>query len=124
MDGTLRFREKEYIHVIMDSQDRKQTYQPVCVCTNLRRATRAISNMYDLALVDGLAKQNPQLYMRGFMVTSGMKIGVGVKKGNADMIAAVSDGLKIMQANQTQKKTFQRYGVDPSLQTPTTLLTQ
>ena len=35
----------------MDSQDRKQTYQPVCVCTNLRRATRAISNMYDLALV-------------------------------------------------------------------------
>jgi polar amino acid transport system substrate-binding protein len=85
---------------------------------------RADVMMYDLALVDGLAKQNPQLYTRGFMVTSGMKIGVGVKKGNADMIAAVSDGLKIMQANQTQKKTFQQYGVDPSLETPTTLLTQ
>ncbi len=40
------------------------------------------------------------------------------------MIAAVSDGLKIMQANQTQKKTFLQYGVDPSLETPTTLLTQ
>jgi len=53
-----------------------------------------------------------------------MKIGVGVKKGNTDMIAAVSDGLKIMQANQTQKKTFQQYDVDPSLETPTTLLTQ
>jgi len=53
-----------------------------------------------------------------------MKIGVGVKKGNADMIAAVSDGLKIMQANQTQKKTFLQYGVDPSLETATTLLTQ
>jgi polar amino acid transport system substrate-binding protein len=85
---------------------------------------RADVMMYDLALVDGLAKQNPQLYMRGFMVTSGMKIGVGVKKGNTDMIAAISDGLKIMQANQTQKKTFQQYGVDPSLETPTTLLTQ
>lgn len=34
----------------MDSQDRKQKYRPVCVCTNLRRATRAISNMYDVAL--------------------------------------------------------------------------
>jgi len=34
----------------MDSQDAKQNYRPVCVCTNLRRATRAISNMYDLAL--------------------------------------------------------------------------
>jgi len=49
---------------------------------------------------------------------------VGVKKGNADMIAAVSDGLRIMQANQTQKKTFQHYGVDPSLEMPSTLLTQ
>jgi polar amino acid transport system substrate-binding protein len=29
-----------------------------------------------------------------------------------------------MQANQTQKKTFQQYDVDPSLETPTTLLTQ
>jgi polar amino acid transport system substrate-binding protein len=85
---------------------------------------RADVMMYDLALVDGLAKQNPQLYSRGFMLTSGMKIGVGVKKGNTDMIAAVSDGLKIMQANQTQKKTFQQYDVDPSLETPTTLLTQ
>ena len=34
----------------MDSQERKQKYRPVCVCTNLRRATRAISNMYDVAL--------------------------------------------------------------------------
>jgi polar amino acid transport system substrate-binding protein len=85
---------------------------------------RADVIMYDLALVDGLAKQNPQLYTRGFMITSGMKIGVGVKKGNADVIAAVSDGLKIMQANQTQKKIFQQYDVDPSLEMPITLLTQ
>jgi DNA-binding MarR family transcriptional regulator len=35
----------------MGSQEQKPKYQPVCVCTNLRRATRAISNMYDLALV-------------------------------------------------------------------------
>ncbi|MGF6596699.1 polar amino acid transport system substrate-binding protein [Paraburkholderia sp. GAS448] len=85
---------------------------------------RADVFMTDLALVDGLAKQGPQLYMRGFMVKSGNSIGVGVKKGNTDVIAAVSDGLKIMQANQTQKKTFLQYNVDPSLETPTTLLTQ
>jgi DNA-binding MarR family transcriptional regulator len=35
---------------MMASQDPKTKYQPVCVCTNLRRATRAISNMYDIAL--------------------------------------------------------------------------
>ena len=34
----------------MDSQDAATTYQPVCVCTNLRRATRAISHLYDAAL--------------------------------------------------------------------------
>jgi len=85
---------------------------------------RADVMMYDLALVDGLAKEHPDLYARGFKVTSGMQIGVGVKKGNTDMIAAVSDGLKIMQANGTQKKVFTKYGVDPSLQTSTTLLTQ
>jgi polar amino acid transport system substrate-binding protein len=85
---------------------------------------RADVMMYDLALVDGLAKQNPQLYMRGFKVMSGMKIAVGIDKGNADMIAAVSDGLKIMQANGTQKKIFEQYGVDPTLITTPVLLTQ
>ncbi len=34
----------------MDSQAARTNYQPVCVCTNLRRATRAISHLYDAAL--------------------------------------------------------------------------
>jgi DNA-binding MarR family transcriptional regulator len=35
----------------MKRQISKSTQQPVCLCTNLRRTTRAISNIYDAALV-------------------------------------------------------------------------
>jgi DNA-binding MarR family transcriptional regulator len=34
----------------MKQQISKSTQQPVCLCTNLRRTTRAISNIYDAAL--------------------------------------------------------------------------
>ena len=34
----------------MDSQDRQERFRPVCVCANLRRATRAITHLYDHAL--------------------------------------------------------------------------
>ena len=34
----------------MDSQDRQKKHPAICVCANLRRATRAITNVYDLAL--------------------------------------------------------------------------
>jgi DNA-binding MarR family transcriptional regulator len=34
----------------MKQQIAKSTQQPICLCTNLRRTTRAISNIYDAAL--------------------------------------------------------------------------
>jgi polar amino acid transport system substrate-binding protein len=100
------------------------TFPDIASGARLVGSRRADVMMYDLALIDGLAKQNPQLYMRGFMVLSGMKIAVGIKKGNTELMAAISDGLKIMQSNQTQKQIFTKYNVDPALTAPVTLLTQ
>jgi polar amino acid transport system substrate-binding protein len=100
------------------------TFPDIASGARLVASHRADAMMYDLSLVDGLAKKNPQLYMRGFMLLSGMKIGVGIKKGNADLIAVVSDGLKAMQASGKQKAIFQKYGIDPTLEAPTALLTQ
>jgi polar amino acid transport system substrate-binding protein len=100
------------------------TFPDIASGARLVASHRADVMMYDLALIDGLAKKNPQLYMRGFKVLSGMKIAVGIKKGNTDLLAAVSDGLKVMQANQKQKDIFTKYDVDPSLAAPVTLLTE
>jgi polar amino acid transport system substrate-binding protein len=100
------------------------TFQDIASGARLVGSHRADVMMYDLSLVDGLVSQNPTMYARGFMVLSGMKIAVGVKKGNKDLIAAVSDGLKAMQANQTQSTIFKKYNVDPKLIAPVTLLTQ
>ncbi|PLZ02838.1 ABC transporter substrate-binding protein [Burkholderia sp. WAC0059] len=100
------------------------TFQDIASGARLVASRRADVMMYDLALVDQLASQNPQLYTRGFMVMSGMKIAVGIKKGNNDLMAAVSDGLKAMQANQTQAAIFRKYNVDPKLIAPVTVLTQ
>jgi polar amino acid transport system substrate-binding protein len=84
---------------------------------------RADVMLYNLALIDALARQNPTQYVRGFEVLNGKVVGVGVKKGDKELAAAISDGLKAMQANGTEKKLLVQYGIDPTLQAPVAVLT-
>jgi polar amino acid transport system substrate-binding protein len=76
---------------------------------------RADVIMWDLAFVDNLAHANKSKYARGFAIMDGFAVGAAVQKGNKELLRAISEGLAVMQRDGTQKKIFEKYGVDPAL---------
>jgi polar amino acid transport system substrate-binding protein len=80
--------------------------------------------LWDLGYVDFIAKANASKYARAFSLVSGFEIGAAVKKGNDDLVKAIHDGLREMQANGTQTKIFAKYNTDPSLLVPAEIRTK
>jgi polar amino acid transport system substrate-binding protein len=91
---------------------------------NAPATSRAIENdradvsMYDVVLVDQVVRTNPDKFERAYYFRSGIKIGVAVKKGNDELVKAVSDAITELQANGTQKALMQKNGIDPTLAIP------
>jgi len=79
---------------------------------------RADVSMYDVVLVDQVVRTNPDKFERAYYFRSGIKIGVAVKKGNEELVAAVKDAITELQANGTQKALMQKNGIDPTLAIP------
>jgi polar amino acid transport system substrate-binding protein len=92
------------------------TYPDIAAGARLVQSGRADLMLTDLALTDALVKDNPTLYSRGYKIVSGFSVGVAIKKGNADLLKLLADGLKIMQANGKQKDIAEKYAIDPTLQ--------
>lgn len=92
------------------------TYPDVASGARLVQSGRADVMLTDLALADSLVKDNPALYSRGYKIVSGFSVGAAIKKGNADLLKLLDDGLKIMQATGKQKDIAEKYAIDPTLQ--------
>ena len=84
---------------------------------------RADVIMWDLALVDNLAQTNKGKYARAFSIMDGFVVGAAVQKGNQELLKVITEGLSILQKNGTQRKIFEKYGVDPALIHPTEVRT-
>lgn len=100
------------------------TYPDIASGTRLIANERADVMLTDLALVDQLAHDNPTQFERGIKIISNFNIGVAVKKGNDDLVHAIYDAMRILQADGTQKAVFAQYNVDPSLIVPVELRTK
>ncbi|HYB41056.1 MAG TPA: ABC transporter substrate-binding protein [Candidatus Methylomirabilis sp.] len=91
---------------------------------NAPATSRAIENdradvsMYDLVLVDQVVKSNPDKFERAYSFRTNIKIGVAVKKGNDELVAAVKEAIQALQDNGTQKALLQKNGMDPTLAVP------
>lgn len=90
----------------------------------LIESKRADALLWDLGFVDATVAANKDKYERSFAILGTFTIGAAVKKGNDELVKAISDGLKIAQANGTSKKIFEKYSVDPGLEVPTEIKTQ
>ena len=94
------------------------TYPDIPAGTRLIQNDRADILLSDLAIVDQLSEQNPNVFQRGFKVVSNFKIGVAMKKGNEDLLKALHDALTVLQAEGVQKKIYEQYKLDPALIQP------
>ncbi len=100
------------------------TYPDMASGIRLIQTGRADIMMTDLALVDSLADKNPQSFQRAYMILTGFNIGAAVKKGNTDLLNAIYDGLRVMQANGTEKAIFAKYKIDGNMEIPAAIKTQ
>ncbi len=100
------------------------TYPDMASGIRLIQAGRADIMMTDLAVVDQLAADNPKLYERAYKILTGFNIGAAVKKGNADLLHAIYDGLQVMQAEGKEKLIFAKYKIDGDMQIPAAVKTE
>lgn len=85
---------------------------------------RADVILWDLGFVDNLVSANPARYGRAFSIQDGYEIGVGVAKGRQELVQAIADGLRVLQADGTERKILQKYAADPVLELPVSIKTQ
>jgi polar amino acid transport system substrate-binding protein len=100
------------------------TYPDLASGIRLIQSSRADIMMTDLALVDSLVSDKPQLYTRAYKIMTGFTIGAAVKKGNKDLLQALYDGLTVLQANAEQKAILAKYKIDPELIVPASIKTE
>jgi polar amino acid transport system substrate-binding protein len=67
---------------------------------------------------------DPAVYEIAYSYSSGVKVGVGVRKGDTDMAKALYDTIKIMQTDGSDKKLYEAAGLSPALAIPTEILTK
>jgi polar amino acid transport system substrate-binding protein len=85
---------------------------------------RADILLSDLGTTTALVQSSPDQFELGFTIFTDYKVGPAVQKGNADLLNAVYNGLKVQEANGTIKEVLQTYGIDPALAIPVERLTQ
>jgi polar amino acid transport system substrate-binding protein len=100
------------------------TYPDMASGIRLVQSGRADIMMTDLAMVDQLAAENPKTYERAYKILTGFNIGAAVKKGNADLLHAIRDGLEVMQADGKQRDIFAKYKIDADMQIPVAVKTE
>lgn len=100
------------------------TYPDQASGMRLIQTDRADIMLTDLSMVDSQVAAHPDIYARAFKVLTGWKIGAAVNKGNSELLHAIYDGLKIMQANGTQTAIYEKYHIDPVLAVPIEIKTR
>jgi len=80
--------------------------------------------MTDLAMSNVLVADQPQNLALAFNILSGFHVGVAVNKGETELLQAISEALKVVQASGQEKAILAKYRVDPSLQYPVEIKTE
>jgi polar amino acid transport system substrate-binding protein len=80
--------------------------------------------MTDLAMSNILVADQPQNLALAFNILSGFHVGVAVNKGETELLQAIAEALKVVQASGQQQAILAKYKVDPSLQYPVEIKTE
>jgi len=70
------------------------------------------------------ATYDPTLFEIAYLFNAGIKVGVGVRKGNVELARALATAIGILQANGTARKLYETFGLNPELSVPAEIVTQ
>lgn len=101
----------------------KMPFQDLAAGMRLLESKRTGILLWDLGFIDATVASSKDKYTRAFGIVGTFAIGAAMKKGDEDLRKALLDGLTAVQAKGEQKKIFEKYGVDPTLQLPAEIKT-
>jgi polar amino acid transport system substrate-binding protein len=70
------------------------------------------------------ATYDPTLFEIAYLFNAGIKVGVGVRKGNAELARALAVAIGIQQANGTARRLYETFRLSPELSVPAEVVTQ
>lgn len=120
-EAAMRDKSKECTDAGKESIEIK-TYPDMAAGFRLIMNSRTDIVLTDLSLANKMVKTEPDVYGLAFKIFTGFKIGVAVKNDNNDLLRAIEDGLRVKQADGTQKILYEKYLMDPELQLPIEVL--
>ena len=98
------------------------TYPDVAAGFRQVENQRADIMLSDLSLLTKYTLDNSDTTEMAFKILTGFKIGVAVVNDAGDLLQAIEDGLRVMEANGTKRELFLKYQMDPDLALPTEVL--
>ncbi|MFT0862450.1 transporter substrate-binding domain-containing protein [Ancylobacter sp. G4_0304] len=99
-------------------------FQDLAAGLRLLESSRTDVLLWDLGYADYMAQANPTKLSRAFGIISGFQNGVGIKKGNDELVKAIFEGLSAVQAAGGQKAIFAKYSQDEGLISPAEIRTK
>lgn len=67
---------------------------------------------------------DPALFEIAYLFNAGLKVGVGIRKGNGELEHALAVSIGILQANGTTRKLYEKWRLNPDLSVPAEIVTQ
>jgi len=67
---------------------------------------------------------DPTLFEIAYLFNAGLKVGVGVRKGNVELARALATAIGILQADGTARRLYEKFGLNPELTVPAEIVTQ
>ena len=78
----------------------------------------------DAYLGIAVAYYDPAVYEIAYGYSTGVRIGVAVKKGDKDLVQAIFDSIKLLQDEGAARKFYEAYRMNPGLSIPAEILAQ
>ena len=100
------------------------TYQEVSAGLRMLANDRADVMLLDTGAAGYMKTKMPNDIDLAYTIPTQFKVAVGVNKAEAELRQAVFDAMQVIQSDGTQKAIMEKYGIDPTLQIPTEILTQ
>lgn len=96
------------------------------IAAGYRQVMNDRSDLYliNLGAVDQMVADNPDKLERGFMILTDWKVGVGIRKNDAELAKAVFDASAAMRADGSEKALYDKYHFDYAVAMPFEILTK
>jgi polar amino acid transport system substrate-binding protein len=128
--GLATIEEAKFRELSKDCEAKGKKPIDVVTSPDIPAAARLVLNdradllMINLGMINAFVEDNKDKVENAFTIITDIKVGVGANKKNPELEKAVEDALKVLRADGTEKKIYDKYSYDYSLSAPIEIVTK